>query len=159
MSLQIGPKFTGLPRFDIAVCCRQRRWDSYRNFQRWPEILAPLASEGFTIAAVGQAESSFDFDFFHFRSWDYDPLPEAVVHLISTSRLFIGTDTGPSHLAALISPTVLVFRNETCPYKNYLQDVLTPVAKDRGILFQYVIDGWQRPGRVSQVAREFLALQ
>jgi hypothetical protein len=156
MHVPITIRSVAIPRFDLVVCCRRRSWEAYRNFDRWPEVLAPLSARGFTVAIVGEPDTSYDFDFVQFRSWTHAPNAEAVVEALSNARLYIGTDTGPSHLAALVSPALLLFRNEACPHQNYIKDVLSLVAANRFVPFRYLSDGWENPTEVSETALRFL---
>jgi hypothetical protein len=120
------------------------------------EVLAPLSSLGFTITIVGDADSSYDFDFVNHRTWHSCRPGEAAVHALEHARLYIGTDTGPTHLAALVSPALLVFRNEACPYQNYIADVVCPVAASRKIPCSYLLGGWGSPSAVQESAISFL---
>ncbi len=156
MPIRIAGGSVPIPRLDIAVCCRRRKWDEYRNFEQWDDVLAPLAAAGFAIGVVGEKETSCDFEFLRFRSWEYSPNSLAVVDAISTARLYIGTDTGPSHLAAIVAQALLLFRNETCPNKNYLRDLVSVVAGKRGIPVTYLEDGWTDPAQITRAASLFL---
>jgi hypothetical protein len=91
-----------------------------------------------------------------FRSWAHDRPAQAVVHALYTVRLYIGTDAGPSHLASLTSPALLLFRNEACPYLNYLKETMTGVAISRGVPVRCLLEGWTEPEQVRNAALHFL---
>jgi len=156
MPVPITYTSAAFPEVDVAVCCRHREWDAHRNFDRWQFVLEPLAIQGFRIGVVGEAETSVDFDFVTFRSWAHDCPAHGVVHALSIPRLYIGTDTGPSHLAALISRALLLFRNEACSYLNYLTETVTVIASGRGVPVRYLQEGWTQPERVRAAALQFL---
>jgi len=157
MPIELPVKDLALPRLDIVACCRRRKWDAYRNFERWSEFLASLASESFAVGIVGENGSSSDCDIASFRTWQDQPHAEALLHALSTARLHVGTDTGPTHLAALVSPALLVFRTERCPHENYLKALVIPVATRRSVPIRYVDDGWDNPKHVTEAARRFLS--
>ena len=104
------PKRRGLCA-DVVLGVRHRRFSPERNWPHWRELAAAILSAGLSFAVVGHKATSLDLPGQLCHSGDLDT--DAAVELIQNCRLYVGTDTGSSHLAAAVGPRrMLLFREE-----------------------------------------------
>lgn len=148
---------------DIVICARNRQTmgqfgdKGIRNYQRWDEIVSPLNKAGYTISIVGKEHSSYNFHEACIRSWEFEDNAAAIIELLSSSKLYIGTDTGPTHLAALLRTPMILFRNmsEKLSPNMLLRSVL-PVCYENGVYAEIVEEGWDNPKEVVKKAMDYL---
>ena len=76
---------------------------------------------------------------------------------LTKCKLYVGTDSGPTHLAALVAPALVVFRNEESLTPNLIEDIVLEVAKLRQVPCIYIKDGWLYPEKVTKAIFELLA--
>ncbi len=148
---------------DVVVGARYRSrigldgaYNDQRNFEQWDDVLYPLKERGYLIGQIGRKETSFLCKQAVVSSWDYDRSTEAIVSMLNRAKLYIGTDTGPTHLAALLGVPMVVFRNYTRKNLDMLQGCVLPLARSRGFFAQLVDDGWQLPRKVADAAVKYL---
>ena len=139
-------------RSDVVICPRHRHRSAQRNFGHWQYIVNRLRAHHLTVAAVGQKESSQALSDLQFCSYDY-PDASAAIELLLNCRLYIGTDTGPSHLAAFLGRPMLVFRCEDRT-TNYF-----PLMGRQTDKFCFVPRGWDKPETVATAALLFMERQ
>lgn len=97
---------------DVAICARKRRFAEAKNWSHWPELLERLAGWGMTVGVVGAQETSFDLAAASYAWQHPGGATEGTVDLLAHCKLYIGTDSGVSHLAALMDTPSVIFR---CP--------------------------------------------
>lgn len=111
-----------LPMVDVVIAPRVRRVAKGRNWQHWRELVIRLRSLGLKVGVAGvQATSqAVDADCF---AWQHPGGATAgTVDLLSKCRLYIGTDSGVSHLAALMdSPSIII--NQGVNVRNQLAEL------------------------------------
>jgi hypothetical protein len=148
-SIKFFPKVAAeLPRVDVALGVRKRTFCPEKNWQHWEHLADLLQSVGLTVGLVGTKETSNDIRA-DARSWDHSGGATAgTVDLLSHCRLYVGTDTGTSHLAALMDVPQLTFR-----FVGQLQgndDFLPMMERANRRYFRRLADSvWDRPDEVT----------
>lgn len=99
-----------LPKVDVVLGVRNRRFVPECNFPHWQQVADTLRKQhGLTVGLAGLKSSSFDFEA-DVKAWDH---PQGAtygsVDLLSDCRLYVGTDSGVSHLAALMDTPMVVW--------------------------------------------------
>src|SRR4029079_17061837 len=89
---------------------RQREYRPQRNWTRWAYLIDALKGEGYCIGLVGQQATSFDSPLVDLRAWDVGNDAAANIEMLQQCKVYIGTDSGTSHLAALVSAPSVIFR-------------------------------------------------
>jgi hypothetical protein len=130
---------------DVVISCRRRRIDPEKNFRRWNEIVAPLASRGLSIGIVGRRETSFSPPRCNLKSWTYGDT-DADVEMLKNCRLYIGTDSGVSHMAAFLRVPMILFYYE---YPHNMYREMVTMNENR---VEVVHRGWNEPGLVVKEA-------
>jgi hypothetical protein len=144
---ELKPTVIQHARADVLVAPRLRELAPERNYPHWPEIAAALAANGYTVGVIGRPDISLPIPAAQVRSWDFQWPDNAVVELMKTCRLYIGTDTGPTHLAGLLSTPTLAFRDSGYLWAAH--------QASRGPWIE-VPDGWKYPEDVVEQALIFL---
>jgi hypothetical protein len=141
---------------DVVLCCRKRDHAPQRNWQHWVKVVSYLEDNNLTYGIVGQQETSYEFPKAQYPSWDYQD-SDAAIEMLSNCKLYIGTDTGVSHLASLVKAPMLVFRYPSPGDYTFRMRLNQPKS------FQIVEQGWTRPEDVilaiSQAFGENVPLQ
>jgi hypothetical protein len=98
-----------LPKVDVTLGVRRRAFGAERNWPYWSDLAALLRAVGLTVGILGDPATSHDCAA-DGRAWDHPQGPTAgTVDLLSGCRLYVGGDSGISHLAALLDvPTLLI---------------------------------------------------
>ena len=80
-----------------------------------------------------------------------------MLEMLKNTRLYIGTDTGPTHLAAILRTPMILFRNihETIS-PDMVKVSILPIARREGFEVQVVADGWDQPKYVLKATQNFL---
>jgi hypothetical protein len=107
--IQLRPRLRGL-KADVCLGIRNRAFCKEKNWPGWQIVADAIARAGYTFAVIGTRPTTLDLAGQAHHSADYDT--EAAVELLQNCRLYVGTDTGTSHLAATIGADMLVFRQE-----------------------------------------------
>src|SRR5690606_22428800 len=99
------PKLRGL-KADVVLAPRARAFGAERTWQHLAAVAQSTTPAGDTFAAVGGKDSAQDLpgQVYHTRG-DCD----AAIELMQNCRLYIGTDSGASHLASTVGCPMLVF--------------------------------------------------
>jgi len=99
-----------LPAVDVVLGARQRAFDGTRNWKHWPALADTLRDEGLTIGVVGREESTDGSSDEAVHAWDHpDGDTAGSVDLLAHCRLYVGVDSGMTHLASVLSvPTLLL---------------------------------------------------
>jgi hypothetical protein len=98
-------------KVDVCLGVRVRDFCQERNFPReaWQAIADALTARGLTFGVVGKRPTSFDLDGQRFHT---DGNCDAAIEAIGRCALWVGTDTGTTHLASTIGKPIVVFRND-----------------------------------------------
>lgn len=100
-----------LPDFDVAIQARYRAFGEARNFTGWKEVVSDLKSRGLRIAVLGNPSTTYTECDWDVRAWDHsDGYTAGTVDALKSCKAYIGTDSGVSHLAALMDVPMAVFR-------------------------------------------------
>lgn len=105
--IPMRPSVRGL-RADLVFGVRRRIFCPERNFKQWDILAAAATAAGLTFAVIGDKATSFDLPGQVCHSGDFDT--DAAVELLQNCRLYVGTDSGNSHLAAAVGARMLIFR-------------------------------------------------
>ena len=96
---------------DIAIAVRKREFVHLGNYQHWHEMATVFRSLKFTVGLLGHPETSFTDVPSDEQSWNHHVGPTAgAVDMLAHCKFYIGTDTGLSHLAALMDVPSFIFR-------------------------------------------------
>jgi hypothetical protein len=147
-SIKFCPKVAAeLPSVDVVLGVRKRAFCPEKNWQHWEQLADALQSVGLTVGLVGTQETSCDIRA-DARSWDHSQGATAgTVDLLNHCRLYVGTDTGTSHLAALMDVPQLTFRFVGQVQGN--DDFLPMMERTNRRYFRRLEDAvWQRPDEV-----------
>lgn len=98
--IKIEPRIKRNLQVDICIGTRKRGMTPSNNYQQWPEIAAYLSERGLTFAIIGNEDSSFPLLGSKYMSGDFGGI-DGAVELLQNCKLFLGTDSGGAHLAAL----------------------------------------------------------
>jgi hypothetical protein len=103
-----------LPTVDVALGVRKRDFVHDKNWTHWTLLSRVLRRCGFTVGLVGAKASSFVDLAADVHAWDHqDGDTAGSIDLMQQCRLYVGTDSGISHLAALMDTPMLVFRRDS----------------------------------------------
>lgn len=140
--IELSPKRRGLTA-DIVFGVRHREFCPERNWDHWQTLAQAAREAGLSFAVIGDRATSFDLDGQIVHSGDFDT--DAAVELLQNCRLYVGTDSGGSHLAATVGARMLVFR-ETLSGSRDLTARMAVVNSGR---VETVPGGWERPKHVA----------
>jgi hypothetical protein len=143
------PRRRGL-HADIVMGIRHRQFAPERNWTHWQTVADQLTANGISFAVVGVRPTTLDLNGQTAHSADYDT--DAAIELLENAKLYVGTDTGTSHLAATVGAPMLLFRE----VKSGSRDMFDRMAAvNRGKL-SIVSDGWTDAQAVISAIRERL---
>ena len=81
-----------------------------RNFKHWDIFIAHMLSKKLRIGAIGRGDMSYKFEKV-INSFDYHNPSVATVEMMQAASYYVGTDTGPTHLAVLFDNlNIFIFR-------------------------------------------------
>ena len=141
-----------LPSVDIAICPRYRQFSTVKNWSHWTETVQALHDYGFTIGIAGTEDTCFSLSADAY-AWNHPAGATAgAVDLLAHCRLYLGTDTGVSHLAALMDTPQLVFgywdeNNPNCT--NMMQ------ISNRKFC-RVLLEAWDKPEQIITAALAYL---
>lgn len=97
-----------LPPVDVVLGARNRSFDTTRNWPYWDGLLANLRSAGLTTGIAGSMDATLTVGADAY-AWDHpDGDTAGSVDLLSRCRLYVGVDSGMSHLAGVMSVPMLI---------------------------------------------------
>lgn len=135
---------------DVVFGCRKRAYNPDKNWLHWEKVAEALKNAGFSIGLVGVKDTTFDLPQADVRAWDYGEVDaSANIELIKSAKLYIGTDTGTTHLASMCNIPMLVFRDPS-PWEMFTFVELTTKS------FFRALDAWNDPRLVIDSALAFL---
>ena len=121
-----------LPAVDVAIGPRMREFDAGRNWPHWQAFAKLLRASGIVVGVVGApaTSSSVEADV---RAWQHpDGIDAGCIDVLSHCKLYVGVDSGVSHLAALVdAPTLLIERDNPDDGAGEA-DIFAPVVGDTG---------------------------
>ena len=130
---------------DIIISPRNRTSRGENNFLKWDKIISILNKKGYNVGCVGSKNQSLYLPESKVNSWDYDDNGSAVIELLSKCKLYIGLDTGVSHLAAFMSIPMIVFSHSN--QRHYLTHFMRELNKN------YFLDLGKRITNVSIIIK------
>jgi len=104
---------------DVVISPRNRESRSESNCGFWKEIVSELINNGYTVGGIGREETSENIKGTLLNSWDYNDNSSAIIEMLQNCKLYVGIDTGPSHLASLLSVPIIVFHHDKAYDKYY----------------------------------------
>jgi len=140
-----------LPAMDVVIAPRKRSFDEPRNWPYWETLVSALRSDGLHVGIAGRADTSYDIDADGY-AWDHpDGDTAGTVDLLSRCRLYVGGDSGITHLACLMDASVLVL---TGPATHPLVELMRRANK--GMFEVAPGDQWGRPKAIAARTRAAL---
>lgn len=139
--IPLAPKRRGL-HVDVCLGVRQRSFCPERNWPHWQTLADALTSQGLTFAVIGAKATAPALIGQTYHSGDFDT--DAAVELLQGCRLYVGTDSGNSHLASTVGVNMLVFREEDGGSRNLVprMEQVNPGH------IAFLPDGWGKPDAV-----------
>lgn len=113
LPITLSPKNSYKLKSDIVIAPRKREFAPERNYTQWQKIVDQLVAVGYTVSCVGSKVASYDLKRITHRSWDFPDMTNANMSLLKNTKLYLGTDTGVTHLAALFSTPMIIFKLPT----------------------------------------------
>lgn len=95
---------------DIIISPRNKKCRPDNNFGEWDKFIEIIKKRGFKIGLIGSKSSSSlikDCDCF---SWKYEDNASACIEMLKKCKLYVGLDTGTSHLASFMNVPMIVFQ-------------------------------------------------
>jgi len=135
---------------DVVLAPRVRQFQSQRNFNRWEELADAIAANGFSVGCVGKEDTSLRIRASSLNSWDCPDPTDAMIEMLGSCRAYVGTDTGPTHLAGFMDVPMVLFGN--CGLMWVAE------AASRAPWVE-VRDGWDNPEDVVDALTKFLGKQ
>jgi hypothetical protein len=134
------PKKRGLTA-DVVLGVRNRAFCPERNWKHWQQLADAITAAGLTFAVIGRKDTSCELTGQTHHSGDYDT--DAAIELLQNCKLYVGTDSGTSHLAAEVGAKMLLFR-ETAGRSRDLTVRMAEVNPDR-VEQMDGAGGWEDP--------------
>ena len=155
IKIPLNPKRRGL-KVDVVLTNRNDRNEA-KNWKGMEEVAKALITVGYTFAIIGKRPGTAPLDGMQFLSGDMDI--DAGIEAIQNAKLFIGSDSGCCHLAALVGVPMIV---QSIPRLI----VGGPKSRDFVVLMKRINighetiqipeDEWFNPSALIEVALEFL---
>lgn len=137
---------------DVIISPRKRGDRSENNYDQWEYIAEQLIEKGYSVGAVGTQEQSQVIKGV-VNSWDQPNNFDNIIEMIKNCKLYLGLDTGVSHLASLLHVSMIVFSHSNQRYYlthfmeqnniNYFKD-LGKKVKDPNIIINKAVEFLQR---------------
>lgn len=139
-------------KYDVVIGPRNRARDIQRNYpeEKWQKIVDKLIKNGFSVASIGQKETSYDLKGVSYNSWDNNRPTDAMISMLQNCKLFIGTDTGTSHVATMCGCPMIIFRKQDWS-TNFI-----PFMKQINSNFLFIEDGWENEDSIINKSLGFL---
>jgi hypothetical protein len=95
---------------DLVFSNRKKAGTQDRNFNHWDIFISHMLSKKLRIGAIGRKDMSYKFNGV-VHSFDYPNPSVATVEMMQAANFYVGTDTGPTHLAVLFDNlNIFIFR-------------------------------------------------
>ena len=125
---------------DVCLGVRSRMFCPERNWPHWQQLANAIIAAGYTVAVVGRRDTAPDLVG---QSYHTDGDTNSAIELLRNCQLYIGQDSGNSHLAATVGALMLIFREEDGGSRN-----LVPRMKEVNSDIVYLPDAWGTPEKV-----------
>jgi hypothetical protein len=135
------PKRRGL-RVDVVFGVRRRAFAPEKNWQHWQKVADAIARAGYSFAVIGARETSDDLRGQRCHSGDLDT--DAAIELLQNCRLYVGSDSGNSHLASTVGASMLIFREP----RNGMRDFVPRMKLVNPDRIEFDAEGWDNPESV-----------
>lgn len=113
--IPIAPSIRRGLKTDFVIATRKRDLCPENNYPHWPIVADWLQSKGLSFAVIGAPNTSFDLEGSRYYTAEPpDPFNDqwygfdAAVELLQNCRCFLGTDSGPAHLAAAVNSCPMI---------------------------------------------------
>jgi hypothetical protein len=133
--------------FDIILGARYRERGPQRNWRHWDKIKSYLDSNKISYAILGKPETINPI----FKDCIILDNDETAIHCLKNCKLYIGNDSGSSHLAALCKAPMLIFRYPSLGDRTNRMKLLNDKVK--------IIEGWSNPELVINNLEQILKEQ
>ena len=137
-------------RPDVVLGVRYRVLFKERNWTHWQAVADSLAAHGITFATMGALETSHHVKGEQYHTGDLDT--DAAIESLQNCRLYIGTDSGSSHLAATVGCKMLLFRTS----KANSRDLFPVMAERNHDITALPEAAWDKPSEVIAAALSLL---
>lgn len=151
------------PKVDVVIGARYRQNKSHvahvqtRTFFGWGPIVEALHSAGYSVGQIGLPDTSVQVEC-TVNAWQFDNANLASIGMLEKATLYIGTDTGTTHLAAVIGTPIICFRCiDHLPGEGRLGLFTRGMARERGSYFEFLPEGWENSDVVIETALHYLA--
>ena len=95
---------------DVVIGARQRAKSTRRNWLGWSKVANFLTENKIKYGVVGIKETTYPIENAAYYSWNFKN-EEATINLINNCKIFIGADTGTTHIATFLKkPIILVWK-------------------------------------------------
>jgi ADP-heptose:LPS heptosyltransferase len=112
----LSPKTIYNIKADIIISPRKKESRKENNFKKWDKLIKIFNKKGYSVGCVGTKDQSFHLKNSSVNSWDYPDFSSSIIELLSNCKLYLGLDTGVSHIAALMSIPMIVFSHSNQRY-------------------------------------------
>lgn len=139
--IELFPRRRGL-RADVVLGVRHRELATNRNWAHWQALAEAANAAGISFAVAAARDTSFDLpgQLMHTEG-DTD----AAVELLQHCKLYIGTDSGASHLASTVgAPMLIIGRDDSTGFRDFTHRM----AMVNPNPIEIVREGWTKPQRV-----------
>lgn len=96
---------------DVVISPRNKLARKDNNFEHWEDFIKIMNNNGYSAGCIGSKESSFEIPQSIMNSWAFTNNGRASIEMLSHCKLYVGLDTGPSHLASFMSIPMIVFQH------------------------------------------------
>jgi len=91
---------------DVLLGARRRQKGRGRNWPHWQSLAHGIVAAGLEFGVIGSKGESYHVEGSKHNSWDFED-DDATVEMLSNCRVFVGTNSGTTHLATFLSvPTI-----------------------------------------------------
>lgn len=137
---RLGPSKL-LGSVDVVLGARRRTHIPERNWEHWQWLVDVLCARGLQVGVAGLQDTSWNLDGV-VNAWEHPGGPTAgCLELLDNCRLYVGTDTGVSHLAALMSVPIVLFSHPTIYLQHKMVDEIR--AGTAGRFTDLGVRGWE----------------
>lgn len=152
-TLELKPRKRRGLKVDVCIATRQRDIQPEKNYQHWQVIADWLDLQHMTYAVIGDRKgSSPPLRGQRYMSGDFGDL-DAAVELLQSCKVFIGTDSGGAHLAALANGCPMIIQNIQPKFRNFIDSMRRSTCHP---LLVVPYECWDSPQEIIRVLKEIL---
>jgi len=119
---KLNPKINNI-KTDVVFGARKRSRSSGKNWKYWNKLGELLKKKGLSYSVAGVKDQSYFVEGAICHAWQYESPSDASVEMIQNCSLYIGSDTGTTHLASFIQkPIITVGYQPKLDHSEYLSD-------------------------------------